>query len=101
MGRETIVLELNTDGLSQEFLDAHRNDILREAINNAITPGDEASWHVKASVDHTKSVHAKVDVTGMETGDLVLTAENFNINRLENIESLRASIENIEAANIE
>jgi len=101
MGNQTFIIELDTTGLSQEFLDEYQNDILKRAIDQSITPGDENSFHVKASVEHVKKVHAKVDVTGnvLPDGPEILPID-FNANRLENIQKLSEAINEIEAASI-
>jgi hypothetical protein len=102
MGKQTFVIELDTTGLSQEFFDEHQNDILKRAIDKSITPGHENSWHVKAAVDHTKKVFAKVDVSGLVLGDgPEILPIDFNANRLENIQKLGEAIQDIEAASFD
>lgn len=115
MAKQRVVIEFDTGNLTQEQLDGMKNDLLKSVLEDAIGPGNSTSWHVKASHDKTSHIKGKIDVSGHISPDDIsipitndggnsplpgfdprVKIEDINLDRLNNLNELRNSIESIE-----
>ncbi|MBJ6366529.1 hypothetical protein [Snuella sedimenti] len=115
MAKQRVVVEFDTGNLTQEQLDGMKNDLLKSVLEDAISPGDLTSWHIKASHDKTSHIKGKIDVDGhISPGDMSIPItnggggsplpgfdprvklEDINLDRLNNLEELKNSIDSIE-----